>query len=84
MHGNGGDGKRAFARVVKGWAEAMGTGAATLVRPPPFALGILLFREGDVEGAAAAFREGARSEEEPPLRLDCAYNLGVALTELGR
>lgn len=84
VHGNGGDGKRAFARVVKGWAEALRTGKPTLVQPPPFALGILRFREGDAEGAAAAFRDGAASEEEPLLRLDCAYNLGVALTELGR
>ncbi len=35
-------------------------------------------------GAEDAFREGMESGDEPAQQLDCAYNLGVVLTELGR
>ena len=63
VHGNGGDGKSAYARLVRGWAEATEGGAraeggrsSVRVDPPSFSAGIALYTQGDLQGAETHFR----------------------------
>lgn len=56
VHGNGGDGKPAFARLVQGWLAATEGATEVSVEPPPFSRGIALYQSGDLRGAEQAFR----------------------------
>jgi len=78
VHGNGGDGKPAFNRLVKGWIDALAAGnkqkehrlggpaVRVRVAPPPFSAGIALYMEGNLVGAEAAFREAAALGADKP------------------
>lgn len=83
VHGNGGDGKAAYDRLVEGWKKSLASGLSNSVSPPPFSAGIALYTKGDLEGAEKWFRQGMTSAREPKQQVNCAYNLAVVLTEKG-
>jgi hypothetical protein len=62
IHGNGGDGKAAYVRLVEGWKHAVEHKTSIAVSPPPFSTGIALYNKGDLDGAEKAFREGVVRE----------------------
>lgn len=83
-HGNGGDGKYAFRRLLDGWERALRQAQSVEVQPPPFAVGISLYGAGDLVGAEKAFTEATESKLEEDQILDSLYNLGVVRQEQGQ